>query len=159
MALFIERKKKSSYHAKCGLDISKTEVFHFINIFIEISDFEQISSTISAVIKLATDSAVQWLWFPEHLLYFHSNYGRNGSRDDSFSIVTRLWAGGPRNGGAIPGWEKRNIFYSNRSSLDVRHNQPPIQWGIRNASQKVKWLKCEADHSPALSDEVKNEWT
>jgi hypothetical protein len=34
--------------------------------------------------------------------------------------------------------------------------RPPIQWGLGVLSSGVKWLGCEADHSPPTSDKVKN---
>jgi hypothetical protein len=37
--------------------------------------------------------------------------------------------------------------------------QPPIQWAPRALSLGVKWLGCEADHSPPSSAAVKNAWS
>jgi hypothetical protein len=37
--------------------------------------------------------------------------------------------------------------------------QPPIQWVPGALSLGVKWLGCEADHSPPSSAEVKTAWS
>jgi hypothetical protein len=37
--------------------------------------------------------------------------------------------------------------------------QPPIQWVPGVLSLGVKWLGCEADHSPPSSAEINNAWS
>jgi hypothetical protein len=52
------------------------------------------------------------------------------------------------NGGEIPGLEKRNIFYSDKYGLDLRHN-----WRAnRNAALRVQRLKRDANDPSAFID-------
>jgi hypothetical protein len=48
-----------------------------------------------------------------------------------------------------------NFFFTTISRMAVGPTQPPIQWVPEALSIGVKWLGCEADHSPLPSAEVK----
>ena len=47
--------------------------------------------------------------------------------------------------------------FSKEAKLAVWFTQPHIEWVLRAGSLGVKWLMCEANHSPPCSAEVKNE--
>jgi hypothetical protein len=51
------------------------------------------------------------------------------------------------------------IFLFTASRMALGPTQPPIQWVPGALSLGVKWLGCEADHSPPSSTEVKNVWS
>jgi len=39
------------------------------------------------------------------------------------------------------------------------YTQPPVKWVSGAPSLEVKWLGCEADHSPPSTAKVKNAWS
>jgi len=43
--------------------------------------------------------------------------------------------------------------------LALEPTQPPIQWVTGALFPQVKWLGCEANHSPPISAKVKNVWS
>jgi hypothetical protein len=51
------------------------------------------------------------------------------------------------------------FLFTTASRTDLGPTQPPIQWVPGALSLGVKRLRCEADHSPPCSAEVKNEWS
>jgi hypothetical protein len=52
-------------------------------------------------------------------------------------------------------WQGLGIFlFTTASRMAVGPTQPPIQWAPDTLSLGVKWLGCEADHSPPSSAEV-----
>jgi len=69
------------------------------------------------------------------------------------SLVTRLWVGQP----GFNSWHGLGLFsFATASRLSLGLTQPPpIQWVPAALSLWVKWLGCEADHSPHGA-EVKN---
>jgi hypothetical protein len=65
----------------------------------------------------------------------------------------RLWAGWL----GFHSWQGQEIFlFSTVFRLALGPTQLPIQWALGAFSLGVKWLGCEADHSPPSSAEVKN---
>jgi hypothetical protein len=53
----------------------------------------------------------------------------------------------------------RNFLFTTSSRPALGPTQPPIQWALGALSLGVKWLECEADHSPLSGAEVKNAWS
>lgn len=53
---------------------------------------------------------------------------------------------------------KEIYLFSIMGSLTLRSTQPRTQWVLRAHSLEVKWLGCEANHSPLSSTKVKNDW-
>jgi hypothetical protein len=49
----------------------------------------------------------------------------------------------------------KNLLFSTSSRPAMGPTQPPIQWVPGAPSPGIKWLGCEADHSPPTSAEVK----
>jgi hypothetical protein len=58
-------------------------------------------------------------------------------------------------GGSSPSRVKNFFLFSMLSRLVLGSIQPPIQWVLGALSLGVKWPRCEADHSPSASAEVK----
>jgi hypothetical protein len=52
-------------------------------------------------------------------------------------------------------WWGLGIFFATASRMALGHTQPPVQWVPGALCLGVKWLACEADHSPPSSAEVK----
>jgi hypothetical protein len=73
------------------------------------------------------------------------------SRDGSVGITT-LYGLDRRKGGVLVPVVK-NFLFSTSSRPALGTTQPSIQW-----APGVKWLGCEADHSPPASTEVKKIW-
>jgi hypothetical protein len=70
-----------------------------------------------------------------------------------------IWLGA----GQLRGWSLspggvKNFLFSTSSRLALGSTQPPIQWVLGALSPEVKWLGCEADHSPPPSVEAKKIW-
>jgi hypothetical protein len=51
------------------------------------------------------------------------------------------------------------FFFPTASKPALGPTQPPIQWVTGAVSPGVKLPRCEADHSPPSSAEVKNAWS
>jgi hypothetical protein len=57
-------------------------------------------------------------------------------------------------------WQGLGVFlFTTISKMALGSTQPPIQWVQGALSLGVKQARCEADHSPPSSDEVKNVWS
>jgi hypothetical protein len=73
------------------------------------------------------------------------------------SGITGRYSSGLRDGG--PGFDSRQgkeiFLYSTASRATLGPTQPPIQWVPGALSPGVKRPRCEADHSPPSSAEVK----
>jgi hypothetical protein len=53
-------------------------------------------------------------------------------------------------------WQGMGIFlFTATSRIALGPAQPPVQWVPGALLLGVKWLDCEADHSPPFSAEVK----
>jgi hypothetical protein len=55
-------------------------------------------------------------------------------------------------------WGLWIYLFTTVSRTALGPTQPPIQWVPGAFSLGVKWLLCEADHSPSSSAKVKNAW-
>jgi hypothetical protein len=51
------------------------------------------------------------------------------------------------------------FLFTTASRTALGPTQPPIQWVPGELSLGVKWLGCEADHSPPSSAEVEYVWS
>jgi hypothetical protein len=60
--------------------------------------------------------------------------------------------------GLNPGWCKR--FFSSSERQDWLLDLPSLLFnGKQHPLLVVKWLRCDADHSPPSSAKVKNKWS
>jgi hypothetical protein len=62
---------------------------------------------------------------------------------------------GLHNWGSIPDRVKIFIFFI-EFRLALVPTQPPVQWVPGILSLGIKWLGCEADHSPPSTAKIKN---
>jgi hypothetical protein len=86
--------------------------------------------------------------------YLLTDFLYSGSWDSPVGVVTRLWAGQPRNQDSISGRCKR--LFSITSRLALGPTQPSTQWVPGSVSLGLKRQRREADRSPPSSAEVKN---
>jgi len=56
-------------------------------------------------------------------------------------------------------WGLEIFLFTTASRMNLEPTQPPVQWVLGPLSLGVKWLGCEADHSPLSSAEAKNAWS
>jgi hypothetical protein len=56
-------------------------------------------------------------------------------------------------------WGLGMFLFTIASRMTLGPTQPPVQWVPWALSLGIKQLRCEADHSPPSSAEVKNVWS
>jgi hypothetical protein len=79
-------------------------------------------------------------------------------QDSSVGIVTRPWAGRSRNRGSIPGKDKRfSLLYIVHTNSGAHLASYTVGTGCCFPGSKA--ARCEADHVPSSSAEVKNTWS
>jgi hypothetical protein len=93
------------------------------------------------------------IWYT-YFYYLLTDFLYSRSWDSPVGLVTRLWAGQPRNQDSISGRGKRLFSITSRPALWP--TQPPTQWVPGAVSLGLKWQGRVADCSPPYSAEVKN---
>lgn len=81
-----------------------------------------------------------------------------GSWDSVVDTVNRLWCGWLRNYASKFLARKGDSSLSRYVTMDLQSTQLLIQWVLGALDKEIKWPRYEADHSPASTSEVKNEW-